>query len=85
MERGLRVADALALPTWVEASMAGHEMYKRCGFLDIESGYMKTKRWEIELRILRRPPPTVHDEVKTNGGLGVLVTNEQEIEEDKRK
>ena len=63
----------MGLPTWVEASMAGHEMYRRCGFIDVEEGYLKTGNWEIELRLLRRPPTKKEEADKTRLGQAVVV------------
>ena len=85
VERGLRISDALGLPTWVEASLAGHEMYRRCGFLDVEPGYLKTRRWEIHLRMLRRPPPSLDGPTPVKNEPDTIVATEQEIEEGRKR
>ena len=75
------MADALGLPTWVEASLAGHEMYKRCGFVDVEPGYLDTRWGPIELRMLRRPPPSLDGPRPMASGPEVVAAEDQEVDE----
>jgi hypothetical protein len=53
---GCKLADHLSLPMWVEASPTGRLLYQRCGFVDIAPSHVKTKKWELDVSIMRRPP-----------------------------
>lgn len=59
VEWGNRLADTMMVPSWVEASRKGRNLYANCGYEEIDHVYLETKHnaWDGTLNypLMRRP------------------------------
>lgn len=63
MQWGLKHAEKVGLPAYLEASIYGYPLYQKLGFHDIDKVVIKAEEWggdhdRVYVAMLKQPPKT---------------------------